>query len=247
MFHSVLVALLYTVLVSNSSWSLSISNRELEKLESLIKAYKDTAASSFKDGRRTLSLNNKRTSSERGTSYSVEATTERLPQHHQQEVDAAKVGLQIMAQFKGKQCGAEARLGYQLCTKNALSRGAEEACASTFVETYQKCFFGDTLTTGSKDLMHCSGSCLWNFDNCLMSSNKVEMFVCINARNRCSSNCPWPQNNQVSRKRSSTNCYSVCEGKFDQCYDIAPKPTDIMVCGVNRHLCRQLSTCSIES
>ena len=217
-----LAVVLYIVLVSEVSWTLSISNKDLSELESLIQSYKRVAASSPQ------------------MNYVVKSTTE-----HPQEVEASRVGLRIMSQANSKRCGMGARVNYELCNKNAVKKGDEEECASIFVNAYEKCYFGDSLLKGnSKDLMDCSGSCLRNFDNCLLNSNRVEVFICINARDTCWGRCPWLVNN-VS-KRTSTNCDSVCQGRFDQCYDVIEQPHEIMLCNVNRNLCRQSSTCEIE-
>ena len=238
MYNLFLVLVLYAVLASEVSWTLSISNKDLDELESLIKAYKRTATKTTAGERNER----KRFKEENTTNYGVKAGTESSPQ----QVEAAKFGLQIMAQAKAKRCGIETRLSYEVCNKKAVSDNEKQACASIFVEAYQKCYFGDTLLkASSKDLMYCSGSCLWNFDNCLVNSNRVEIFICINARNMCSGRCPWP-NNIVTRKRSSTNCNSVCEGKFDQCYDAMKNPEGIFICNVNRFACRQSSYCTIE-
>ena len=227
---------LYAVLISEATWTLSISNKDLEDLETLIQSYKRVAAAKTQAnsadfaGRKTFQVNR------RGME-----TTE-----NPQEAEASRVGLRIMAKENAKHCGMQSRVTYELCNKNAVNKGDEEGCASTFVDAYEKCYFGNSLLRGnSKDLMHCSGSCLWNFDNCLVNSNKIEMFICINARNACSARCPWPSNN-VSRKRTSTNCDSVCQGRFDQCYDVIKLPHEVMLCNVNRHHCRQSSTCEIE-
>ena len=227
---SVLVCL---TLAPGSSNTMSVSNKELTELETLIKAYKDISVNI-----QHRAVNN--------PEPVVPKSANGNAQLHEQQVEASKVGLKIMAASHAKACGTVSRIAFEECNKKASTKSEEQQCAETYVDKYSHCYFGETLTAGSGDLMHCTGSCMWNFDNCLVNSDKVEMFICMNGRDICSSNCPWPNDVSTNSKRSSTNCNAVCEGNFDMCFNSATKGTHIWLCNVNRAQCRRQSKCRIS-
>lgn len=224
------IAFFCILTISKKTISMSVSNQDLDELEALIRAYKDASTSIEKHSE--VSPRN------------VKKPTARPV--HEEEIEASKVGLRIMASSHAKTCGISSRAAYHVCAKKAINDPEQQQCALTFVETYMKCYFGETLQSGSKDLMHCSGSCMWNFDNCLVNSNKVEMFICMNGRDKCSSQCPWP-NALQNTKRGYTNCDSICEGRYDLCYNNArvENMEDIHLCAVNRVICKTSSKCEL--
>jgi len=220
-------------MVPGWSSAMSVSNKELTELETLIKAYKDISG---KIQHRAVS----------NPEPVIPKSTNGNSQLHEQQVEASKVGLKIMAASHAKACGTASRIAFNECNDKANTKNEEQHCAETYVDKYSHCYFGETLTTGSSDLMHCSGSCMWNFDNCLVNSDKVEMFICMNGRDICSNNCPWSNAISSNSKRSGTNCNSVCEGKFDMCFNSAQKGSHIFLCNVSRALCRKQTTCVID-
>jgi len=161
--------------------------------------------------------------------------------HKQQIEEANKAGLKIIARAHARSCGIASRLVYETCVTKASNSNEQKLCAKFFVEGYTKCYFGNTHEQKSfHDLMKCTGSCTWNFDSCLINSNKVEMFICMSGRNNCYKHCPWntSEGHVLNFNKRETNCHSNCEGDFDQCFNIAKKPSLLYICNVNRNNCK---------
>lgn len=191
-----------------------ITRETLDELENLIKSYETSA------DQQTIST----------------AVIDK-PVDESSHVNAVEHSLTMLDKQTAKHCGRSERFKYQECITFAKSQDVQRNCAEVFVNAYQKCYFGKSLMEGDKDLHVCEGSCLWNFDGCLVDSSKVEMFVCINGRQKCRRNCPWPT--YRNEKKGMQQCHNECEGTFDQCKDQACMPKESWVCAVARSMCRK--------
>lgn len=190
-----------------------ISSKTLDELESLIKAYKK-------------SIGEVRTRPSDVAEKKIDAHA------------ASEHGLLVSNNKSAKLCGRSTRFRYKDCFGLSKSENERENCAQAFVEQYQECYFSLSLSIGSKDLFACEGTCLWNFDNCLINSSKVEMFVCMNGRDKCRQNCPWAFISG-NEKRGLQSCHNNCEGNFDQCADAIKYPFEQAICAAHRGICRK--------
>lgn len=215
------LAIFATLLLIDSLVARQITGETLDELENLIKAYKDS------NKKETVELPIAKAKVDTSPDVALVKS-------------AAENGLKIVGKVAAKVCGIDTRFEYQKCLSKATATDDQSSCALLFVETYSKCYFGESLNTGHNDISVCEGSCLWNFDHCLINSSKVEMFVCISGRKRCSSNCPWPTSiNEKREKRGKGNsCNNNCEGEFDLCTDAIQAHMEMMICSVTRQSCR---------
>lgn len=146
-------------------------------------------------------------------------------------------------------CASNVRRVYQECLNKNVSSSENIKCSDAYVKEYSKCYFGVTLQHGSKDSSLCDAFCVFNHDQCIINSNKLEIFICMGARDICKSHCPICANDGgdtienllgklSSRKRGCINRQVLCNKRNMKCLDFSTSDSQRYLCKSAGSMCK---------
>ena len=145
-------------------------------------------------------------------------------------------------------CGKNAKQQYQKCLRTTSngSNNQKEECSKVFVTKYSKCFFGQTLNHGSKNPSLCDSYCTFNHDKCSIFSDRIELFICIAARDKCKSHCKYGCETAADSAILNNNkreCRNSSCGRFkNYCLRDSSEKNEKTICRFAEMLC--LSDCN---
>lgn len=143
-----------------------MSNDDLNKIEELFKMYKD-------------SLLKKK-----------EVITSSVDTDHSNTDSFSTSTAHLITETQSTSCAYKVQLKYDRCLQANISSQENRRCVSDYAIDYSTCFFGETLKHGSKDPELCDAYCTFNHDQCVINSKRLEIFICMGARDTCKSHCP---------------------------------------------------------
>ena len=157
---------------------------------------------------------------------------------------------------QSKICATKVRERYNNCRKTEKTNTdvlVKSQCTDTFNIAYSICFFGNTLNVGHSEPSICLRFCMLYMDECLMESDKLEIFTCMKARDQCLHHCdvsgcgasPKWRRSVTGKKLTTENesrCQKNCGKQKETCLKVFKNN---IVCNYAYQECS--STCRVRS